>query len=57
MMGFADVYPAINTVSSATEHVIGKLAARNCWDYTNGSLLVAGTSLHHFQLLVGVTSG
>jgi hypothetical protein len=41
MMGFVDVYPAINTVSSATEHVIGKLAARNCWDYTNGSLLVA----------------
>jgi hypothetical protein len=56
MMGFVDLYPAINNVSSATEHVIGKLAARNCWDYTNGSLLVAGTSLPHFHLLIGVPS-
>jgi hypothetical protein len=42
-MGFHDVYPALSTPSSLTEYKVGKPAAANCWDYTNGWLLVAGT--------------
>lgn len=50
-MGFTDVYPAINSISSLKEHIVGKMAVRNCWDYTNGYLLMSGTSPFFHVLL------
>ncbi len=41
-MGFESVYPAVNSISSLPQHLVGQRGAQDGWNYMNASLFVAG---------------